>query len=348
MNIEKTILQDQIPGLYAVGDVWLEGHLFYGAASEDPGGPLYLINAQTKKSFPIHGGPGGVMAVINSAGENAMFCIEEFYPVFQSATAKIVRVELGRCAGGYQAAAREVVAEVPYVHRIAQLKEPDGTYLAAGRLCKSKTEPEDWSTSGTMEIGAYHRGESHISMEQIWDGVNKHHAMFVKENPDGYDDLYFGGTEGVFRSSRQEGVWKTERLLDVPTSDIVVWDLDGDGREELAIIEGFHGSKAVLFKNLGHGYERMLEYDLDFGHVLWGGNFLGLPALITGSRGGNKELILYRFHTAEDGRMQLSKKVVIDAGQAPAQILVHDYNSCAEIIAANHGAKQLAFYHCEE
>ncbi len=348
MNIEKTILQDKIPGLYAVGDVWLEGGLFYGAASEDPGGPLYLINSKTKESFPIKGGPGGVMAIVNAAEENAMFCIEEFYPVFQSATAKITRVELGKCADGYQMAARRIVAEVPYVHRIAQLREPDGTYIAAGRLCKSKTEPEDWSASGTMEIGAYHRGETQILMEQIQDGVNKHHAMFVKETPDGYDDLYFGGAEGVFRSYRQNGAWRTEQLIDVPASDIVVWDLDGDGQEELAVIEGFHGNKAVLFKDLGHGYERMLEYELNFGHVLWGGSFLGRPALITGSRGGEKELILRRFRPTENGGIQLFEKTIIDAGQAPAQILVHDYNSHADIIAANHGARQLVFYHCQE
>ena len=214
-------------------------------------------------------------------------------------------MELGKCADGYQMAARRIVAEVPYVHRIAQLREPDGTYIAAGRLCKSKTEPEDWSASGTMEIGAYHRGETQILMEQIQDGVNKHHAMFVKENPDGYDDLYFGGAEGVFRSYRQNGAWRTEQLIDVPASDIVVWDLDGDGQEELAVIEGFHGNKAVLFKDLGHGYERMLEYELNFGHVLWGGSFLGRPALITGSRGGEKELILRRFRTTENGRIRV-------------------------------------------
>lgn len=346
MKITKTILQDQIPGLYAVGDIKLDGRLFYGAASENPNGSLYLVNAETKESSLISGGVGGVMAVIDAVGENAMLCIEEFYPVFKSATAKIVKIKLEQCKTGYQTANRTVIANVPYVHRIAQLKEQDGLYLAAGKLCKSKTEPEDWSTSGTMEMGTYNPNEEHAHMKQIWDGINKHHAMFVKQNAQGFDDLYFGGSEGVFYSSYLDGAWITKQIIDVPTSDVIVWDLDEDGKEEVVIIDGFHGNKAVVFKDMGKGYERVLEYELDFGHVLWGGDFLGKPALITGSRGGKKELLLYRFHAASNGQMELSEKILIDSGQAPAQIIVHEHGEYADIVAANHGAQQLVRYDC--
>lgn len=49
-------------------------------------------------------------------------------------------------------------------------------------------------------------------------------------------------------TTRKNGTWETRQILDVPVSDIVCYDLDGDGMDEIAIIEGFHGDKA-LFSN---------------------------------------------------------------------------------------------------
>ena len=129
---------------------------------------------------------------------------------------------------------------------------------------------------------------------------------------------------------------------------MILSDLDGDGMDEIAIIEGFHGDKAVIFKQGAGGYERALELPLDFGHVLWGGSFLGEPGLITGSRGGGMQLSLYRFNPnrEEENRLSVRSETVIDKGQAPAQIIVNEWKDSAEIIAANHGVAQLVRYRC--
>ena len=348
MKVEKEILMEQIPGLYAVGEILLDGELYYAAASENRDGKAFLIHSVSKEIFEIQGCRGGVMAVLEAAQEEAILCIEEFYPVFDSAGAKIVKAELERNGKGWAAAGRKTVAEVPYVHRIAQLTEEDGIYIAAGKLCKHKDFSDDWSTSGSMEIGRYDPKEGVSSFEQVQDGIYKHHAMFIRKNESGYDDLYYGGSEGAFVTTRKNGTWETRQILDVPVSDIVCHDLDGDGKDEIAIIEGFHGDKAVIFKESADGYERALELPLDFGHVLWGGSFLGEPGLITGSRGGKKELALYRFHTdrEDENRLSVRAETVIDKGQAPAQIIVNEWKESAEIIAANHGVAQLARYRC--
>lgn len=346
MEIKREILVDQVPGLYAVGNITVDGRTYYAAASENRKGKVFLINADTKAVSEIEGGEGGVMAALDAADENAMFCIEEFYPVFDSATAKIIKVVLEKDGEGYKAAERRLVAEVPYVHRIAQLKEADGFYIAAGKLCKHKENSDDWSTSGTMEIGFYDKDKEKMGFEQVCDGIFKHHAMFVKRNAWGYDDLYYGGTAGAFRTVRKDGAWVTEQLLSVPVSDIVVEDLDGDGRDEIAIIEEFHGDKAVVFKENKDGWERALELPLSFGHVLWGGEILGRTGLITGSRSGEKKLILYRFGCSPEKGIFVSKETVIDEGQAPAQIIVIDEGDTAWIVAANHGAAQLTRYQC--
>lgn len=346
MKADKEILINQMPGLYAVGTILLEGEKYYAAASENREGKVFLINAVTKKVSEIQGGRGGVMAVLEANGENAMLCIEEFYPVFDSATAKIVKVFLKRNGADWVTGKRTVVAEVPYVHRIAQLKEADGIFIAAGKLCQYKEFSDDWSTAGSMEIGRYDSELGVRHFERVQGEIHKHHAMFVKKNAEGYDDLYYGGSEGAFSTIRINGKWETKKLLSVSISDLVCFDLDGDGRDEIAVIEEFHGDKAVIFKDNGNGYERMIEMPLNFGHVLWGGMFLERPGLITGSRSGEKKLILYRFSCTRERGVFISSETVIDEGQAPAQIIVSESGKEADIVAANHGAAQLMRYRC--
>ena len=103
MKVEKEILMGQIPGLYAVGEILLDKELYYAAASENRGGGLYLVHSMTKEISELQGCQGGVMAVLGAAQERAILCIEEFYPVFDSAGAKIVKAELERTGKGWAA-----------------------------------------------------------------------------------------------------------------------------------------------------------------------------------------------------------------------------------------------------
>lgn len=347
MEIRKEVLLEDVPGLYAVGNVTLRGERYYAAASENRDGEAFLVHEASGKAMQLKGGAGGVMAAIGLAKEDALLFIEEFYPVFDSGTAKVIKVEPDTGDDGKAACRRTVLGEVPYVHRIAHLHEEDGDYIAAGKLCKFKAFPDDWSTSGTMEIGRYTQDRCAVNFEPVFDGIFKHHAMYIKKNQDGYDDLYYGGEEAVFCTTRKSGVWVTKKLLDVPASDIVYEDLDGDGKEELAIIEEFHGNRVSVFKVRDGVFRRELELPLSFGHVLWGGTFLKRPGLIAGSRSGEKTLTLYRFRTT-DGHLAVSEETEIDRGQAPAQIVVNETENGADIVAANHGMKQLVRYQCRE
>lgn len=340
MRITKEVLLEGVKGLYAVGSIEAAGALYYGVASENRDGEVFLLDSKDGKVYPVNGGPGGVMSLVDVPGENAMLSIEEFYPVFDSVSAKIVKIGLEVKEGQVQVS-RKVLTDAAYVHRISLLKEEDGIFLAAGILCSHKDFQDDWSRAGSMQIGRYTPGTDHVELETVYDGVFKHHAMYVRRNQAGYDDLYFGGTEGVFCTRRKNGQWITEHVLDVPASDIVVYDLDGDGQEELAIIEGFHGDNVAVFRQ-ENGWKRALDIPAEFGHVLWGGAFLGAPGLIAGSRGGSKELVLYRLKCGNAGGVEIGDKTVIDSGQAPAQILVLDDGR--QVVAANHGVAQLARY----
>ena len=94
LDVKKTILADGIPFLYAAAQVMVDGRRYYVVSSENPGGKALLIDAETEECFLLPDGPGGVMTFIQAPGESAMLSIEEFYPVFNSASAKIIKTEL--------------------------------------------------------------------------------------------------------------------------------------------------------------------------------------------------------------------------------------------------------------
>ena len=341
MNIEKRILIENMPGVYAAGSTVLDDGDYFIAASEERGGRVVLINADTCEIHEIQGGSGGAMSVIPSVRQNRLLSIEEFYPVFQAPASKIIEISLEKKNGKWAAASRKTVAEVPYLHRIGLLKEPDGYFIAAGKLCRKKDFSDDWSSAGFLEMIGYD-GEEMTGREEIPGDIFKHHAMLTEPSGEG-DIVYYGGTEGLFRTRRENGRWVTDRMLDVPTSDIVYTDLDGDGERELAVIEEFHGDKAVVFKRSGEGFSRVWEYPLEMGHVLWGGMLAGKMSLAAGSRRGGKELDILRFAN-ESGTFTLTEKITIDRDGGPSQIAVRELGDRAGILAANCAKGELALY----
>lgn len=342
LEIERKVLLDRISGLYGVAEITLLKKQYYAAASENRNGPVFLIDQLDDQVFPLEGGAGGVMNLVDVPGENAMLSIEGFYPVFDSAAAVIEKIGLNR-ENDQILTKRRVLTPAPYVHRIGMLHEADGLFLAAGILCAKKDFQEDWSSAGSLQIGRYSPDEE-FSFETVHHGIFKHHAMQTVSNREGFDELYFGGTEGCFKVTRKAGQWICEQVLDIPTSEIVVYDLDGDGERELAVIEGFHGNNVAVFRNINGRYERVLDLPIQFGHVLWGGDILARPGLISSSRDGDKALYLYRLKRGAGTTMELSERIAIDQGQAASQILVCQRTGSIQVIAANHGAGQLVRY----
>ncbi len=342
MKAEKCVLIQEMPGLYAVGTAILGGEPYYLAASEIPGGKVAAVHCDTNEVHYIEGGRGGVMGIMPSVKENCLLSIEEFYPGFDAPHSKIVEIRLEMTDGKWKTASRKELAEVPYLHRLGVLKEKDGYFLAAGRLCTRKDYVQDWDHPGFLEMLSFDADQV-TGRETLTEGIVKHHAMLVEKRPEG-DIVYYGGDQGLFRSVRENGRWMTDRLLDVPTSEIVFEDLDGDGVRELAIVEQFHGGCLTIFKDRGNGYERVFEYPLTLGHALWGGMLAGSVSLVSGSRDGTGELTVRRFGTDADGNMQLKDELVADTGIGPAQICIRDLGDKAEILVSCYLIGQLAKY----
>ena len=341
MKTEKKVIIQHMPGLYAVGQVMLDGEPYYIASSEAPDGPVAVIGAETGEIHEIHGGRGGVMGIIPSVKENRLLSIEEFYVGFNAPHSKIIEISLEKKNGKWDAASRKVVAEVPYLHRMSLLSEPDGYYIAAGKLCRTKAFTEDWSSGGVLQMLSYD-GEQVTGCEDVTEPIFKHHAMLTEQDSGG-DILYYGGNEGLFRTVRSDGKWKTDRLSALPTSEIVFSDLDGDGKRELAIIREFHGDSLVVMQENGGTYEPVFEHPLKLGHVLWGGMLAGRMSLVSGSREGKREFNVYHF-TNEDGKLKIQEIITLEEGGGPSQITVRDCGDRTEILASNYAKGELALY----
>lgn len=329
--MKKTVLFD-LPAVYAVGIVSVDGRPCVLAASENRGGAAYLFDPDTHSTDLIWNGPGGVMAMVG-AEENTFLSIDNFYPVFDSADAGIYRTVISGSVGA-RSFEKEKLLDLPWCHRIAYVRQKSGTYIIAGTLCKHKAFVEDWSTKGSVYAIRYEQGAVQEVQCILEEGILKHHAMWVHDNGDGTDDIYVGGHEGTFRVFMQDGAWKTEHIIAVPTSDITVNDFDGDGADELAIIEGFHGDVMRVYKKHDGVWSDVYHTSLEFGHVLYSGQIEGLMSIVLGARGGDKSLRIIRSQGSS------YEERTIDEGSAPAQIV----DVGTRLYVAEHGMNRIAEY----
>lgn len=338
MRVEKKHFTDlEMP--YAITTMEVDGTSYCLCASEKRDCGCVMINQETGECHKVWDAPGGVMAVLPIDGEQAFLSIEKFFPVFDSAAAEINRNEI-HFEEGKLVLKKTKLCDFPYVHRIALIKEGDEQYLVGGSLCEKKEFVDDWSHPGGVFVGRYNQNAP-IELEEIYHGLTKNHGMFVHYLEDGSQEILIGASEGILKVQRKQGVWTTELMDTGETSDIYTADFDEDGKEELAVIQGFHGNHIRILKETELGLKKIGELPLDFGHVLWTGKILGELCIIGGSRGGKKQLVLYRVIRAEQLRFESQ---IIDEATGPTQICVSELNGKVFVCAANHGAGSVDRY----
>lgn len=337
MKCRKVHLAD-LEMVYAITAMEVDGKVYCLAASEKRQGACYLIDPESGKVHTVWDGPGGVMTLLPLEGEQAFLSIEEFYPVFASEQASIWKTELSMKEDGL-AVKKERLCNLPFVHRIGMLKGTDGLYLVGASLCSGKDYVEDWSRPGGIYVGKYEKGQP-IELENIYLGLTKNHGMFLQERTDGSQRMLIGASEGIL-TVEHDGQWKTRLLPGGETSDLWTEDFDGDGREEIAVIQGFHGEHIRILKEQEEGFRVIGELPIHFGHVLWAGRILGELYVIGGSRSEDKALTLYRVIPGEKPEFEA---MVLDEGTGATQISVSIEEDHAVIFAANHGAGSIDMY----
>ncbi|HBC2030635.1 TPA: hypothetical protein I9Z65_002115 [Clostridium perfringens] len=340
MKIEKKFLTD-LHRCYATSSTVIDGDRKILIATEGEG-PCFMYEGDDFKQSTVWDGPGGTMSIIPIPGKNGDFLVvQRFFPTFQSEDAEIVW-------GRYENGKWEIktLFKLPYLHRFDILEANGKLYFLGAVLCNSKQFKDDWSDPGKIYVGEIPEDlNKPIELKVIKEGLTKNH---------GYCRAYHNGKmvglvtsqEGVFRVTPPQSddeEWTVEKIMDRPTSDVAVVDIDEDGEDELVTIEEFHGKHFRINKKYGDEYKIIYEYpkEMDFGHVVWGGKLRGVPTIIGGYRRCDKDLFYIQCTDKEKLEFET---VVIESGVGPSNVAVLNEDDRDIIISANRELGQAALY----
>jgi hypothetical protein len=274
--------------------------------------------------------------------DDAVLLITEFYPIFKSERAG---VHLYRAVDGFAEPWRgERVLDMPFVHRIATVDIAGTGILVGATVCGGKDFQDDWSRPGKVYVTRIPDDlEGEWTATPVMEGIHKNHGMNVGTYR-GHRTIFISGTEGVFAlrvPDAPDDPWTNEQIIDHEISEVFPYDLDGDGIDELAVIEPFHGDTVAVYKQSGAGWNRVFDAELGFGHGLWAGSLAGEAAVIVGNRDKTKNLCCYRVASESPFAME---EIVIDAGAATTNMTVVDLPGGQAVIASNPEYSEYALY----
>ncbi len=124
---------------------------------------------------------------------------------------------------------------------------------------------------------------------------------------------------------------------------MAVFDIDGDGVDELITIEPFHGNTLRAYRRSGKSWSPFWDAELEYGHGVLAGMFDGKRSILVSNRGGSRNLLLFQF---DDGSARPTR-IVVDDGAGAANLLVVGHGARAgrdRLFAANQAAGEIAMY----
>ena len=339
MKVDKLIL-DSIERCYCAATLTAGGTQWLLLAGEAEGGPCYAYSVEDFSHREVvweHG--GGTMAIVQIPGRDGEFvAIQNFFPGFRSETAKLVRGK--RLESGVWQISD--IAALPYVHRFDPFSIGGTVYILACVLCGSKRDREDWSDPGFVAVGSLPEvpGDN-VTFTPILTGLTKNHGYFR-----GRDKAYIACEEGLYSITppdTAEGEWGSSQILSKPVSDLTLFDLDGDGLEELVTIEPFHGDQIQVYHLEDNSYSPVYTYPtpIQFAHALMGCTLCGLPCVVCGIRRCDAELSLLRCVSSSEQRYEVER---IDTGVGPSNVAVVQQRDCSLVLSANHTKNEGAVY----
>ena len=342
MRTEKRKLAD-LEEVYVVRAMTLGGETHLLAASEKRGGACLLFTPPDWRASTVWDGPGGAMSLSPVPGrEGALMAIQQFFPIFQSEDAGLYLA----WTHADQTRPWDVVrvADLPFVHRLEVVDVAGTPFVVASSLCAGKSFRDDWSKPGAVYVGQVPQDASDaMTLTPVLEGLSKNHGMHVT-TIGGVPFVLISAEEGLFSIAipgTPDGDWQSDRLVDVGVSDMCAADLDGDGENEIVTIEPFHGNRLAVYRCVNETWTAIYETELDFGHVVWAGALAGAPAILTGSRGADKELAMLAVISADPFSVE---RTVLDVAVGPTQVAVVNQGDRDLILSANHGAGEVALY----
>lgn len=297
MKLKKVVL-DELDHCYAVTVIELGGKPYVLFATEGHGA-CYMYSCETGEKSTVWEGPGGTMSIVQIPGKDEVLAIQNFFPTFQSKEACVVWGKYSRGKWSFQK-----ILDLPYLHRFDILNTDAGRFFIGCTLCTSKTEREDWSDPGKIYVSRLPEDLNQpMQLEVLADGLVKNHGYW-RGIEKGKTCAYTCSENGILRilpPERKNPEWTVEVISRTPSSDIAVFDVDGDGKDELISIEPFHGGNMVIRKVSKEGCREIYRYPekFDFGHVVWAGDFGNKATIIGGYRKMDQKLFMIRYQNGE-------------------------------------------------
>lgn len=336
MNIEKVFLTD-LERAYCTSETTIDGRKKLIIASEGKTSCL-AYDIETLEKTVVWEDVGGTMSIVPIPDKNGDFlAVQRFYSGFNASDTRIVHVS----KDGEKFKVSELFA-LPFVHRFDILTVGDINYFIGCTLCTSKNGKDDWSDPGKIYVGIIPDDLTQsIELSVIKEGLTKNHG-YSRANWNGKLAGMVTSEEGLFAVYPPEtkgGSWRVETILERPISDVAILDIDGDGIDEIATIEDFHGDKFLISKKTANGYEIVYQKEIEFGHVVYATTLRGKPTFIGAERGGNMDL--FYIQSAENG----FKTEVIETGVGASNVYVINQVDKDIILSANRQIHQAVLYY---
>ncbi|MBU3180487.1 hypothetical protein [Clostridium psychrophilum] len=348
MKINKKVIAN-LTKCYSIAPLKYKGANCFLVAAEKVDRCI-LFDSDGNELETVWNEPGGVMSMVQVPGTNGQFlATHKFYSPNDSKEAKIV-IATPDTEGKWSI---RTLVNLPHVHRFDLIKRNGNTYLIACTLKSGHEYKDDWSNPGKVyaaklpnDLSNFNE-KSQLHLNVIKDGMLKNHGYY-KVLEAGVETAVISSENGVFQFTppeAEESEWEIKQLLNTPSSDAVLVDIDSDGEMELAVLSPFHGDTVTIYKRIEGIYKEMYVHPepAEFTHAIYGGNLCGKPSVVVGHRQGKKSLFALTYD-AEKGKIQCEN---IDTGCGPANVYhyIKDYKDI--IIATNREIGEVAMYTIE-
>jgi hypothetical protein len=333
VTFDKTVIHEmRMP--YAVAVLGAGPGASVACGTEDHG-PVIRIDPPYREAGPLASGPGGCMGMVPDPEKPSdLYAIMGCFPGYRFQGGGVYRIRAG--------AEPERVLDVPFAHRIGFAERGGRRSLLVASLAADKKDAADWSQPGAVYAAELAKDPAPLRLEPVLTGIHKNHG-FLLARFEGRSSLLIGGQEGLLAIDLEAPgpPWPVRQVLPGETSEMALLDVDGDGEAELITIEPFHGNALRAYRRAPSGWTPFWEGELQFGHGLWAGTFLGMRSVLVSSRAGPKDLVLFQFDAAAPAR---PRRIVLEPGAGAANMAVVSHAGKDHVLSANQAAGQIVLY----
>lgn len=342
--IWKKEIIGQMQRCYSVQTAYIDGKQILLTASEAEKGGMaaYSVDAPHEGSW-ISRETGGTMSIVNVPNApGVLYAGRKFHPHFEAQESDVICCR--KTEKGWE---ETVVARQPYLHRFDVFQVGDKRVFVGCSLCTSKQFQHDWSDPGAVYVGYLKEDPAEpFSLIPLMKGVLKNHGYW-RGFWQGREAGFIAADNGVYVFTPGETVEQCScvRIFDHPASEVAMWDFDGDGVDEMAMISPMHGPQVSVFHADGEdGYREVYRcpLELEFCHALWAGDFCGVPMIICGARRLEKPLFCI---TYRNGSYETE---IIDTHVGSANVCVYFHGGKQRILSANNGCSEVTIYTAEK